>query len=268
MTAERKDPPRLLIEQLHLGELSETDARTLESATTQEERERALNEVRAANASFAEAHSEDAMLRAIRDKVRVAEVRAEQKAVKETHGARSFVLPAMLALGIGLIGLLQVGPQPDPTNPGASMEASTRLKGLRSHVVVYKRGTKEPLALEDGAHVRPGDVLQLAYVAKDAGYGVILSIDGAGQITQHLPEQGSAAAKLTRGGEQHLPHAYELDAAPMFERFFMVTGDAPFDADRVLAAARELTRDPLRAQRDDLTLPHGLSQRSITLVKE
>jgi hypothetical protein len=63
-----------------------------------------------------------------------------------------------------------------------------------------------------------------------------------------------------------LPHAYRLDDAPAFERFFLVTSAAPFDAAQAVEAARRLARAP-RPERDPLPLPAGLEARALLLVK-
>jgi len=59
-------------------------------------------------------------------------------------------------------------------------------------------------------------------------FGIIASIDARGRVTLHLPESPGPAVALDRDGERALPHAYELDDSPGFERFFFVTSDAPF----------------------------------------
>lgn len=45
-------------------------------------------------------------------------------------------------------------------------------------------------------------------------------------------------------GEVALPEAYELDAAPGFERFVLVVGDAPFDAAAMTEVIRGAGRPP------------------------
>lgn len=100
--------------------------------------------------------------------------------------------------------------------------------------------------------------------APSAAFGVVVSIDGRGHVTRHLPEEGAAAAALD-GREQALPHAYELDDAPAFERFVLVTGPRAFDVAAVLAAAAALPREEARTRA--LSLPDGLAQRSVVLDK-
>jgi hypothetical protein len=52
---------------------------------------------------------------------------------------------------------------------------------------------------------------------------VVLSIDGRGAVTWHLPpEYPGPAARLGSGVETTLPWSFELDDAPGFERFVMI----------------------------------------------
>jgi hypothetical protein len=107
----------------------------------------------------------------------------------------------------------------------------------------------------------------MRYVAMGARYGVVFSIDGRGVVTPHLPVLGAEAAPLGARGEVALPESYELDDAPLFERFFLVTGDAPFAAEAALAAGRELAKRHAAARTEPLRLPPGLSQASFLIVK-
>jgi hypothetical protein len=147
-----------------------------------------------------------------------------------------------------------------------------RLKGAGTALSAWRKVGDGAERLAAGASARAGDVVQLSYVAAGARYGVILSIDGRGVVTFHLPEgfeRGAARSPaLDAGGEITLASAYELDDAPSFERFFLVYGEAPFEAAAVAEAARRLAARPAQAQRQWLDLPRGLRQAAFLLVKE
>jgi hypothetical protein len=155
-------------------------------------------------------------------------------------------------------------PPAEGSDPGAD---TSRVKGLAPQLVVHRqtRGGTERVA--PGTPVQAGDVVQLGYVAAGKRYGVIVSVDGAGGVTRHWPRSGTAAAELESGREVLLPESFRLDAAPRFERFFLVTSDRPFDARDVLSAARALAA---RADAHDaqLPLPAGLGETDVVLAKE
>ncbi len=151
-----------------------------------------------------------------------------------------------------------------PDVPTVVDAGSERAKGF-ARVIAYRKAGDHPELLDEDSLVKPGDVLQLRYKPAKAKYGVIASIDGAGEVTLHFPatEKGSAAlAKTTTT----LPESYALDDAPTFERFFIVTCDEPIDVVRTLNTLRSF------AQRADsstaeLALPDGLDQWSLRLRK-
>ena len=122
--------------------------------------------------------------------------------------------------------------------------------------------------LETGDQADEGDLLQLSYLAAGRSHGVILSIDGRGAVTLHWPDRRGGATALVPSGEVRLDHAYELDDAPGFERFFLVTGADALDVNAILDAAEDLAADADRARDGALALAEGLEQRSVLLLKE
>ncbi|MGQ0508081.1 MAG: hypothetical protein ACT4TC_22510 [Myxococcaceae bacterium] len=128
-----------------------------------------------------------------------------------------------------------------------------RAKGLRPSVSVYRQSPSGAELLNDGADVREGDLVQLSYAAGEARYGAILSVDGAGNVTQHLPEAGRQAVALGSGAAR-LPSAYRLDAAPSFERFIFVTAEEPFDLQPVVSAVKDGQAISSKLQQTAITL--------------
>lgn len=155
---------------------------------------------------------------------------------------RRMLLPAAAFAAAALAWV--VVPRPDPSRAGAELPDVTRAKGLAPHLIVHRATGSGVEELVPGASARAGDLLQLGYVAADTRFGVILSIDGRGNVTRHWPEAGPDAGALTAQREVLLPEAFRLDDAPGFERFFLVTADAPFPVERALRAARALVARP------------------------
>ncbi len=152
----------------------------------------------------------------------------------------------------------------NPEVPAVVDAGGERAKGP-ARVIAYRNAGDHPELLVEDALVKPGDVLQLRYKPATAKYGVIASIDGAGEVTLHFPatEQGSTAlAKTTTT----LPESYALDAAPTFERFFIVTCDEPIDVIRTLDTLRAFAQRADSATAE-LALPDELDQWSLRLRK-
>jgi hypothetical protein len=148
----------------------------------------------------------------------------------------------------------------------------TRLKGLKTHLTVYRKAAGGAEELGDGETARPRDVLQISYTAAEAKYGVILSVDGRGAVTWHYPGRYAgtalAAPSLSQQGEVILPSAYELDDAPSFERFILVYSASPFDVRTVQKAAQTLASRPTAAASGSLALPPAIKQFSVVLRKQ
>jgi hypothetical protein len=171
-----------------------------------------------------------------------------------------------------IVALRPDGEAPAPGLHGLgdmSEEASSdgvRIKGLAAHLLLHRQVGDAAEPLRAPARAGAGDVLQVSYVAAGAKYGVIASLDGAGVVTLHYPAEASGSTALQPGGVVRLDQAYELDAAPGFERFVFVTASAPIDPPRVLAALKAVSPYSDAAERP-LALPAGWAQSSFLVEK-
>jgi hypothetical protein len=86
-------------------------------------------------------------------------------------------------------------------------------------------------------------------------------------VTRHFPVEEGGSTLLALNKRILLPSALELDDAPGFERFFLVTSAAPIDVETVLARAAALAKDPAAAKHGDLDLAAGLKQTSVLVLK-
>ncbi|HUS69006.1 MAG TPA: hypothetical protein VMZ28_30930, partial [Kofleriaceae bacterium] len=158
------------------------------------------------------------------------------------------------------------GAKPAVTRPGGDAEApeTTRVKGAQ-RLTAYRKAGDGAERLAPGAAVRAGDVLQLRYDGGGRRHGLIASIDGAGAVTLHFPASADGSTALA-ATTTDLPHAYALDDAPNFERFFFVTDDEPIDTAAALGALRALARRR-DADRAPLVLPPRVRQVTLLLRK-
>jgi hypothetical protein len=203
--------------------------------------------------------------------------RAERAAAAERPTPRRAFLwgaPLALAGGVALVAVMARPADQTDVSANRPVEAPERVivKGpdeplQAARLLVYRHRTNGDQRLFEGARAARGDLLQLAYGSRAGGYGVLLSIDGAGKVTLHWPEKGGGAAPaLKASGEIRLPSAYELDDAPAFERFFLVRAATPFSVATAEEAARALAAQPT-ARKQALALPPGFEQISVALDK-
>jgi hypothetical protein len=135
--------------------------------------------------------------------------------------------------------------------------------------MLYRQGLPAPEPLADGALVRAHDVVQVLYVAAGTRYGVVVSVDGRGAVTVHLPAAGREAAALAPDRPTPLASAYELDDAPAFERFFFVTSGTAFEVETVTGAARRLASGGNPSEGAALLdLPPSFAQSTFVLRKD
>jgi hypothetical protein len=251
----RRRLPDWMVERLRAGDLDPARAAETRARLEAEGGLDRLEALRQDDREFLEARPPGPALAAIR--------RSAEGREPRPHRPRPALWLPIATAAVAGMALLVVRPL---TGSGPQIE-DARLKGLAAHLEIHRqRPGMQPELLADGAIARVGDLVQLSYVSADAPYGAVVSVDGRGSLTLHWPEGGGPAAPLVGGHSVPLPHAYRLDDAPAFERFFLVTASAPFDSGVVVEAARRLAASD-RAASDPLFLPAGLEQRALTLRK-
>ncbi len=192
---------------------------------------------------------------------RLRQVTALQRTTVSDRRTWGWLVPAVAAAGL----LLVVGPTlvqpPSPTD-------DILIKGADAELVVFRKTSSGTERLESGASALPGDLIRVGYRAAGDTFGVIVSTDGRGGVTQHLPRSGARAESLELGGTVLLDFSYELDDAPRWERFYLVTGNEPFELEPVRQAARRVATAGSEKAPPALELGRSLEQSVFSLTKE
>ncbi len=261
--------PDLLLERYRVGEVS---------AAERVEVERRLREDEALRGRLSEIERSDAAIRATEfTSSLAAHVATRAAAHGNGNSARRlgagkrrastnllrWALP--LAVGVTAMVVVVIGSRTRTLSPAPSEE---RIKGLRPSLSVFRQTPDGSERLVDGVAVREGDLLRLAYQSAGQTYGVIVSIDGRGGVTLHLPKTGTQATHLRPGDKVLLDTAYELDDAPRWECFYFVTGKAPFAVRPVVDAATREAALRRASPPSRLGLAPGLEQSTFVLKKE
>jgi hypothetical protein len=274
MKAETGRLPDLILEQYALGELSKSETARVESLLAAEPalRER-LDTIRRSDEEILEEAPPAEIAAAIWrrmlasgnpvDRSARAGVPADGAKAGRFRPAAAFAFPAAAAVLV-LVGAVMARGILLP-----SQGEGIRAKGGSPAIFVYRKSPSGPLALADGAAASAGDLLQIKYSAGGARYGAIASLDGKGSLTWHLPSgsavSGARAPRLEEGGAA-LASAYELDDAPSFERFFILSSKDSFDLSLAASALRDLAGSG-RADTGSPKLPAGLEYKSLLLRK-
>jgi hypothetical protein len=275
-----------LLERFRLGELNPAQkARVTAALRTDPLLGRRLDELTRSDQEILEKYPVAATARLLRSRATAAPaphaaVKSSSTGNADTTGRHLPWLPLGMALSAAMLlafffllmpQLFFAGRQ---TGPGYR-DAANRIKGLTTGLHVYMQRGEQAVLLQNGSPARAQDVLQLGFVAAENYYAVILSLDGNGVVTVHLPEnyqrEHTAAAPFIKQQAQEmlLPYSYRLDAAPAFERFFLVTSNRSFTISDVLEAAQKLYQLGTKAaMQQPLPLPADFKQYFCLLIKE
>ncbi len=208
---------------------SEVDAERFYSIYGKENIEAALNDLKKSDEEILNTYSVQAMKAAVAGKLGKDQSSAnilKFPATRFITYAAAAVLLAAIVIPAGLKN----------SKIAASNAPTERIKGNAAapastdpQIKLYRQKGREIQALNDGDFARSGDVIQITYNAGSDEYGVIFSVDGNGNITRHFPENSWQAAHLEQRNEEiPLDFSYELDNAPDFECFIMVTSKKQF----------------------------------------
>lgn len=254
----REPIPDVLVELLLLGELDEQEAAAVK-AQLEAEGDPRLAEFQASDAEVFAAYPPERVVAELREAEADKPNRADN--VVRLSWPSALVVAASVLAAVGLLWIVwpsadtasapeRVAKQQPSGDPGIRDKGTMRL-------LVHREGEETPLP--SGANVREGDLLQLSY-AGAGQHGVIVSVDGAGVATLHFPDTADGST-LLEAGLVRLDHAYELDDAPAFERFFLVSADTPLDPAEILDRVRTVGRT------EALELPTEWAQVSVLLTK-
>jgi hypothetical protein len=258
MAATPSKIPDWLIERLAAGELPQAQAAELRQRLKVHGEEQRLSALAASSAEILAALPPERIVPEIERRAASAAGRTSPVAGRRLRPL--WALSMVTACVAGLAVVLAVRDHKGAMRPAAGEEQpeDIGIKGdLKPALRIYRKTGSGSELLSAHALVHRGDTLQIRYVAAGKRFGVIASVDARGLVTFHLPESAGPASALDRDGERALPHAYELDDSPGFERFFFVTSDAPFT-----------TADIVQALRRGTALPPPLASFEIALKKE
>ena len=254
-------PPDLILERYRLGELAEDEAAALDCRLQDDDELRTrLAALDRSDLEVRERYPPQILAAGVRMRLE-----SRSAAATRTAGVRfGWRWKTVAALAVAVTLVVVVG----PLLVGPGNDATDRVKGLEPTLVLYRKTTTGSERVEDGAVTHAGDQIRIGYRAAGHSWGVVVTIDGRGVVTRHLPREGSRSARLSPGPEELLDFAYELDDAPRWERFYFVAGSAPFDVGPVVEAARRVSVAGEAGPPPLLPLQMDVRQSSVLLIKQ
>jgi hypothetical protein len=248
----KREIPSLLLEKMALGELSPREREFLSQNLTPQEEKAGRERIDVSNQEILNKYPAEDMARKIDE-------RLSRSALSQRDAQHRWKLPLTVLAAVASI-LLVVFHRADPQYD------DILLKGQEPRILVYRKLENGYERLKSGDIGRAGDTVQLRYIAGGSRYGVIFSIDGTGHVTQHFPVDDRGNTELETKGEVALLFAYELDDAPLFERFYFVAAQEPLSVEGILDKAKALgSRRP--PKEEALDLPENMKQFFVTIRK-
>ena len=251
-----KKNPTVKTEKYFLGELPTSWEEGMNRETLSLE----MDEISHSNRDILSKYKPEDMADAIRAKMTEGKTDKKKEIPFPSAGSRlPYLIPAaaMVLFGLFIPFLFQVSEK----SPEVDI---TRVKGLgEPDLKVYReiQGKSEVLELYDSA--AESDLIQLAYQVSEPVFGMIISVDGRGIVTRHLPEGSETAVPLKTGGQQLLPYSYELDDAPEYETFYLITSDTAFPVAPII----DLIAGEARENHILLDIPGLLKQEKLDTMK-
>jgi hypothetical protein len=263
--------PDWKLERYLLGELSAEEARRIRDALRVDAALRArLEALQQSNRDVLEKYPPAWMNAQVHGKLDE-QLCQQPLGVRRHHPLRYWALPALSLAAVAVLFLAIAPSRKGPANLTTDQPVpahAARIKGIEPELLLFRKTDSGSEQLENGAAAREHDLILIHYKAAGQAYGVILSADGRGTITQHLPATGSTAQRLQTDGAISLEYAYELDDAPDWEVFYFVTSDAPFEVTTATEALKRLIAETPPPGEAASSFPQALRQIAFTLVKE
>jgi hypothetical protein len=120
---------------------------------------------------------------------------------------------------------------------------SERAKGEITLLTAYRKTGFGHEQLQNGSVVRQSDLIQLEYRVPDTLlFGMIISIDGIGNISIHFGTEDGKPVHLSPRHKM-LPFAYQLDDAPEYEKFYLITSTKPFLLNDCITLCKKMDKD-------------------------
>ena len=241
------------LERLALGELPDAEAQSLKVALEKDAEALArFNAIAASNEDILRTHPVGDVKREVESRLR--QLKGNEALEAKPGFAQQLMRWAVVA-ACAVFAVVMVRPDPDQAS-------GVRMKGMESRLVVHQVAQAGLERLNAGAVAQAGDRLQLSVVGAAEQHAVVCSLDGNGQVTLHFPMDGASTKLLD--SPFNLPNSYELDDAPGFERFVLITSSNPISVDAILGYVRGMSP---QADAQIEGLPAGLYQSSWTVKK-
>ena len=248
--------PDMVLEQYILGELSPAKMKEIDSLT---ELDNSLRK----RIQIIEKSNRDFLKKYPFSKSRVSvSIAVSGKKNSIVKSRKMFIFPsAVIALAACVLVFVKVSPLFD------TFDNSVIIKGNTENLFLYRKNGNQADVLKSGDPAKKNDILQIAYQIPEDRHCIIFSIDGNSNVTLHYSSSEKTMTDNSKTGKIFVPESYQLDDAPYFERFIMLTSDKKISSDVIMPRAEKFALDRQKAASESFPVEKSFSQQSVLIVK-
>lgn len=248
--------PQWKLERFILGELPKKELEALQARVrVDHDLQNRLSELKIQNDKYIANIDLEALANRIHGKHRI---NISQKFTTKKLNWFSIPVTAIACMAILFIGIFVY-------TSNKSTLTDDRVKGGGNRIELWQKKEGIVANILNNALLEKGDVIQIRIHPEKKCFGVVVSLDGRGTWTTHLPDSGSTSKAIKPGKDEFLDFAYQLDDAPNYEVFWLVTSDKTFNIDTLMNHFKQLNGSPVPPS--SLPLNKSFTQTRISIRK-
>jgi len=149
-------------------------------------------------------------------------------------------------------------------------EEGKKERSNKIELFVYKVTSNKMDLLAERSEVQAGDKIKLGYFFEKKHFGMIFSINGAGEVTLRYPLSSENSTLFEAQTKVILDKVFTLNEAPLFETFYLVSSKNKINTTTLLEDLRKqvFVAKQLNPEKKFITLDSRKNMTSITLLKK
>lgn len=260
--------PEIMLERYILNEVSEEEKSIIETALKENpETAKRIQKIKQSNTEILKDYTPEYFLNVLGNRTNsdteIAKSRSHKLFSMKNYKIFAAFSTAVLIIFASLFFMLN----PLGINPGETNIETTRIKGSKQKLFIYRKTDEGSQLLKSGDTASEGDIIQVAYYTRENKYGAIVSIDGNKNITLHYPAELSAKPSLKVNISVPLENSYQLDNAPDYEIFYFITSNKPINLNYIIQRIDITLKSTTDIGKTELRLGQSLNITKFQLIK-
>lgn len=259
----------ILLEKYLLNELPPKEKIRVDNQLKKDsELQKRLENIEKSNKDILENYSAEIIAANILNIAKLREKKDSKRKNSQTKHIKNLFLTALITTTAAITFFVFLPLENTITNiSNNNLIENTTIKGEHVKLFIYRKKNNQVTQLENDAKAFENDLLQIRYQSTKNKYGVIFSVDGNGTITLQYPQNTYSTTKLKSSKKEALSNAYELDNAPLFEKFYFVTSTDEINIQELINTIKEYVKNS-NVLNSSLPIDEKFEYTTITIIKE